>query len=344
MPRGFALKIAGPSSCRIQARLGAGSVSFGALQVSGRVSFPGRRIRGGRRHSIFRMMEIPPTDYRSPFALPMITSPWGEAEAETYARIPAGAGRGKSGSRGFNLPLGWARRRWFIGRGRARPWITAGARDRPDDNITRYNAACTYGLLGQKDRALDPFSGTRSWVQERSMPAPTKFCASGTIQPIRGPSGPEPRYRRLVEERRGGNWEGRSAGRKGRSPYLDARAPGSGLSTCPPIISQKYQHPGRLQADTMIVRAWVVSLAILTGSICRLVSRRFVGTERSRCSQIRFQNVWAPAWTVDLPRLDETVAVIERSRSRDHRRAGEVVPADPDKPPRSASPPTTAAP
>jgi adenylate cyclase len=45
---------------------------------------------------------------------------------------------------------------------RAREWVARAVAIDPDDNNTRYNAACTYALLGEVDAALD--------LLERSLP------------------------------------------------------------------------------------------------------------------------------------------------------------------------------
>ena len=40
-------------------------------------------------------------------------------------------------------------------RDRAKEWLARALAIDPDDNIARYNAACTYSLLGEIDRAID---------------------------------------------------------------------------------------------------------------------------------------------------------------------------------------------
>ena len=40
-------------------------------------------------------------------------------------------------------------------RDRAKEWLARALAIDPDDNLARYNAACTYSLLGEIDRAID---------------------------------------------------------------------------------------------------------------------------------------------------------------------------------------------
>jgi adenylate cyclase len=40
-------------------------------------------------------------------------------------------------------------------RDRAKEWLGRALAIAPDDNLARYNAACTYALLGESDRAID---------------------------------------------------------------------------------------------------------------------------------------------------------------------------------------------
>lgn len=143
-----------------------------------------------------RMMEIQPSDYRSPFALQMIYQSLGrEAEAEKYARI--GLARAEAEIRlhpDSNLPLelGAPALASLGERDRAIEWITRALEIDPDDNITRYNAACTYALLGEAERALDVLE---QWIRLAGADEILWFKNDPDFEPLKQ----EARYQRLIQ-------------------------------------------------------------------------------------------------------------------------------------------------
>ena len=62
----------------------------------------------------------------------------------------------------------------------------------PNDNIARYNAAATYSLLGELDRAIDLLE---IWLQQVGSDAKLWFGNDSDFDPIRT----HPRYQTLLE-------------------------------------------------------------------------------------------------------------------------------------------------
>jgi adenylate cyclase len=143
-----------------------------------------------------RVMEIRPSDYRSPFALQMIFQSLGRTDqAENYARI--GLKRAEEEIKlhpesSLPLELGAGALAALGERDRAMDWISRALAIDPDDNITRYNAACTYALLGEIDRALDILE---RWVRLAGPDEKLWFKNDPDFDPIKQ----HPRYRRLLE-------------------------------------------------------------------------------------------------------------------------------------------------
>ena len=77
-------------------------------------------------------------------------------------------------------------------RDRAKDWLARALAIDPDDNIARYNAACTYSLLGESDRAIDLLEPC---LQQVGPDQKLWFKNDFDLDPIRN----HPRYQKLLE-------------------------------------------------------------------------------------------------------------------------------------------------
>ena len=77
-------------------------------------------------------------------------------------------------------------------RDRAKEWLARALAIDPDDNLLRYNAACTYSLLGESDRAIDLLE---IWIQHVARDAKLWFKNDPDFNPIRN----HPRYQKLLD-------------------------------------------------------------------------------------------------------------------------------------------------
>jgi tetratricopeptide (TPR) repeat protein len=77
-------------------------------------------------------------------------------------------------------------------RDRAIDWISRALAIDPDDDVTTYNAACTYSLLGQHDRALGLLE---RWFARVGADERLWFRSDPDFAPLEQ----HPRYRRLIE-------------------------------------------------------------------------------------------------------------------------------------------------
>ena len=75
---------------------------------------------------------------------------------------------------------------------RAKEWLARALAIDPDDNLARYNAACTYSLLGEIDRAIDLLE---VWLQHVGVDFKMWFKNDSDLDPIRN----HPRYQKLLE-------------------------------------------------------------------------------------------------------------------------------------------------
>ena len=143
-----------------------------------------------------RALEIQPNDYRSPLLVQNAFYSLGRrAEAESYARL--GLKRAEEELRlhpevSAPLQLGAAALASLGERERAKEWLARALTMDPDDNLTRYNAACTYSLLGELDRAIDLLE---NWLPQVSSDMKLWFSKDSDLDAIRG----HPRYQRLLE-------------------------------------------------------------------------------------------------------------------------------------------------
>jgi len=143
-----------------------------------------------------RAMEIQPNDYRSPlFVQNAFHSLGRHEEAERYTRL--GLKRAEEELRlhpDSSGPLQWgAGALASLGdRDRAKEWLARALAIDPDDNNARYNAACTYSLLGESDRAIDLLE---SCVQQVASDMKLWLKNDSDLDPIRT----HPRYQRLLQ-------------------------------------------------------------------------------------------------------------------------------------------------
>jgi len=143
-----------------------------------------------------RAMEIQPDDCESPLFLAQALISMGQRESgERYGRI--GIKRGEEALRlhpensrpAQLIAVAFA----FLGeKERAEEWLTRALSIDPDDNLMRYNAACTYSLLGEKDHAIDLLE---IWIRHVASDSKLWFQNDPDFEPIRD----HPRYLKLVE-------------------------------------------------------------------------------------------------------------------------------------------------
>ena len=77
-------------------------------------------------------------------------------------------------------------------RDRAKEWLARALAIDPDDNLARYNAACTYSQLGEIDRAIDLLE---ICLQQFGSDMKLWFKNDSDLDPIRD----HPRYQKLLE-------------------------------------------------------------------------------------------------------------------------------------------------
>ena len=143
-----------------------------------------------------RAMEIQPDDYQSPLMVQQAFQSLGRSEvAAKYARLGL-----KRAEEAFRLhpesskPLQQgACALAFLGeRERAKEWLARALEIDPDDNLTRYNAACTYSLLGEIDQSIDLLE---TCMQQLGSDMKLWFKNDSDLDPIRK----HPRYHKLLE-------------------------------------------------------------------------------------------------------------------------------------------------
>ncbi|MBZ7927101.1 tetratricopeptide repeat protein (plasmid) [Ensifer adhaerens] len=147
------------------------------------------------RHYL-RAMEIQPDDYQAPLFLSGVLKSLGRPEeAAKYARL--GLRRAEEALRQYPdsskpAQLGAVALAFLGERDRAEEWLARAMAIDPDDNLARYNAACTYSQLGKLDRAIELLeiclqqfgSDMKLWVMKDS-----------DLDPVRN----HPQYQKLLE-------------------------------------------------------------------------------------------------------------------------------------------------
>jgi adenylate cyclase len=143
-----------------------------------------------------RALEIQPDDYSSPIVVTMLFRSLGRPEEVVrYARL--GVKRAEEALRrspedSKPAQLGATALVVLGERDRAKDWLARSLAIDPDDNIARYNAACTYSLLGEIEQAID--------VLETLLPQARPdmrqwFKNDSDLDPVRS----HPRYQSLLE-------------------------------------------------------------------------------------------------------------------------------------------------
>lgn len=153
------------------------------------------RFEPAARH-FTRALEIKPNDYGAPFMLVTVLRSLGQVdEAKRYARL--GLKRAEEELRlhpeNANVACLGATALAFLGdTARAKEWLARALAIDPGDSSTQYNAACTYSLLGEADRAIDLLE---TWLLQVGSEMKLWFKNDSDLDPIRG----HPRYRKLAD-------------------------------------------------------------------------------------------------------------------------------------------------
>ena len=143
-----------------------------------------------------RAMEIQPDDYQAPLFLMSVLQSLGRPEeAARYARL--GVKRAEEALRQHPESSKPAQHGAvalaFLGeRDRAKEWLGRALAIEPDDNLARYNAACTYSQLGEIDRAIELLE---ICVQQFGSDMKLWFKKDSDLDPVRN----HPRYQKLLE-------------------------------------------------------------------------------------------------------------------------------------------------
>jgi adenylate cyclase len=196
--RGEALRVAGRSEDAIAAfdqALALDPNSFEANLAYARLS---RGVGNLEKsvHLFIRALEVQPTDYQAPLLVQSILCALGRnEEAEKYARL--GLARAEEalalhpeGSRPAQLAGPAAA---SLGdRAQAIRWIERSLWVDPEDAQALYNAACTWSLLGEADRALDTLE---SWSARGGVLARNWLECDPDLDAIRS----HPRFAKLLE-------------------------------------------------------------------------------------------------------------------------------------------------
>ena len=147
------------------------------------------------RH-FMRALEIDPKDYASPMMLVNVFRSLGRQEdAESYARhgIRKAEEELRLHPENANVACLGATVLAFLGEdGRALEWLGRSLATDPGDTNIQYNAACTYALLGQADRAIDLLE---KWIPLVGAEMRLWFKHDSDLESIRN----HPRYAKLVE-------------------------------------------------------------------------------------------------------------------------------------------------
>ncbi|MBM7045233.1 adenylate/guanylate cyclase domain-containing protein [Rhizobium lusitanum] len=143
-----------------------------------------------------RAMEIKPADYGAPMMLVNVFRSLGQVDqAESYARIAIKKAEEEMRlhPENANVACLGATALAFLGvRDRALEWLARSLATDPNDINIQYNAACTYALLGEIDRAIDLLE---AWMPQVGAEMRLWFKNDSDLDSIRD----HPRYSKLVE-------------------------------------------------------------------------------------------------------------------------------------------------
>ena len=141
-------------------------------------------------------MEIQPDDYRSPLLLQTVFHSLGRHDEEQkYARL--GMKRAEDALRlhpenSDPAALGASALAALGERERAKEWLARALAIEDDPSSAWYNAACTYSLLGEVDRAIDLLE---IWLPQVGPDQRLWFKNDRDLDPIRN----HPRFQKLFE-------------------------------------------------------------------------------------------------------------------------------------------------
>jgi adenylate cyclase len=143
-----------------------------------------------------RALEIKPTDYGAPVMLVNVFRSLGRKDqAEIYARISVEKAEDelRLHPENANVACLGATVLAFLGEhDRAVEWLARSLATDPGDTNIKYNAACTYAILGDVERSIDLLE---SWVLQVGSEMKLWFMNDSDLDSIRD----HPRYRRLLE-------------------------------------------------------------------------------------------------------------------------------------------------
>ncbi|MDW6025080.1 tetratricopeptide repeat protein [Mesorhizobium sp. BAC0120] len=143
-----------------------------------------------------RALEIKPADYGAPTMLVHVFRSLGEMDkAESYARIAIKKAEEelRLHPENANVACLGATSLAFLGeRNRALEWLARSLATDPGDINIQYNAACTYAVLGEVERAIDVLE---AWMPQVGIEMRLWFKNDSDLDSIRS----HPRYSRLVE-------------------------------------------------------------------------------------------------------------------------------------------------
>ena len=143
-----------------------------------------------------RALEIKPSDYGSPLMLINVFRSLGDSDkAQSYARL--GIRKAEEELRlhpeNANCACLGATVLAFLGDNeRAAQWLARALATDPGDLNIQYNAACTYALLGEAERAIDLLEG---WAPQVGAEMRLWFRNDSDFDAIRD----HPRYQSLVQ-------------------------------------------------------------------------------------------------------------------------------------------------
>jgi adenylate cyclase len=145
---------------------------------------------------LMRALELQPDDYSSPLILAGLLRSFGRKdESDRYARLGLKRAEAELALHPENskpAQLGAVALADLGESGLALEWLARALAIDPDDNIARYNAACTYSRLGKAERAFDLLE---SWIGQPGIEFRQWFLNDCDFDSIRD----HPRYQKLLE-------------------------------------------------------------------------------------------------------------------------------------------------